>query len=119
MYKYFSESDFKKADPPCSLEQMKPELMEMLDAARFRAGIPFKINSAFRSFGHEILQGRDGSSSHTKGIAVDISATDSTQRFVILEALIHVGFTRLGIHKSFIHCDIDQDKTEDVAWLYK
>ena len=37
---------------------------------------------------------------------------------VILNALISVGINRIGIGKSFIHCDIDNLKDQDVIWLY-
>tara|TARA_R110000772_G_scaffold31949_1_gene78530 strand:+ start:2455 stop:2727 length:273 start_codon:yes stop_codon:yes gene_type:complete len=88
-----------------------------LDEARECAGIPFIINSAYRSPSHP-LSIKNPTSSHIKGLAVDISATSSRQRGLILDALRAVGFDRIGIAKTFIHVDMDFDKDQDVTWLY-
>ena len=51
-------------------------------------------------------------------MAVDISAKDSRIRFLILDALIAVGFSRIGIADTFIHVDMDFDKSQNVVWTY-
>ena len=107
MSKYFKEIE----------TNMNNNLLFVLDEAREFAGIPFVINSAYRSPTHpESI--KNPTSSHIKGLAVDIKATDSTTRFKIIEALISVGFTRIGIADTFIHVDLDFDKTQDVIWTY-
>jgi len=107
MSKYFKEIE----------TNMNKNLLFVLDEAREFAGIPFVINSAYRSPTHpESI--KNPTSSHIKGLAVDIKATDSTTRFKIVEALISVGFTRIGIADTFIHVDLDFDKTQDVIWTY-
>lgn len=116
--KYFNQSDFDSCSPSCNITDVSSDLLSMLDSARELAGIPFKINSAYRSFTHELNQGRDGKSSHVKGLAVDISATNSVNRFKIVSALVKSGFNRIGIHDAFIHVDIDKDKSQNVLWLY-
>jgi len=107
MSKYFKEIE----------TNMNKNFLFVLDEAREFAGIPFVINSAYRSPTHpESI--KNPTSSHIKGLAVDIKATDSTTRFKIVEALISVGFTRIGIANTFIHVDLDFDKTQDVIWTY-
>tara|TARA_B100000780_G_C20755930_1_gene300300 strand:+ start:10 stop:333 length:324 start_codon:yes stop_codon:yes gene_type:complete len=107
MSKYFKEIE----------TNMNKNFLFVLDEAREFAGIPFVINSAYRSPTHpESI--KNPTSSHIKGLAVDIKATDSTTRFKIVEALISVGFTRIGIADTFIHVDLDFDKTQDVIWTY-
>ena len=96
---------------------MSKEFLFVLDEAREIAGIPFIINSAYRSPEHP-LSIKNPSSSHIKGLAVDIKATDSKTRFKIVKALIQVGFTRIGIADTFIHVDLDLDKTKNVIWTY-
>jgi len=96
---------------------MNKEFLFVLDEAREFAGIPFIINSAYRSPDHP-LSIKNPSSSHIKGLAVDIKATDSITRFKIVKALIEVGFTRIGIADTFIHVDLDFDKTQNVIWTY-
>jgi zinc D-Ala-D-Ala carboxypeptidase len=98
-------------------ENMDVSFLSKLDEAREYAGIPFIINSAYRSPSHpESI--KKPTSSHIKGLAVDISATDSRQRGLILEALRAVGFTRIGIAGTFIHVDMDFDKAQNVTWTY-
>lgn len=98
-------------------ENMNESFLMRLDEARECAGIPFIINSAYRSPSHP-LSIKNPTSSHIKGLAVDISATSSRQRGLILDALRAVGFDRIGIAKTFIHVDMDFDKDQDVTWLY-
>jgi len=116
--RYFTQSDFDKCTPTCMLEDMSPTFMEMLDSARHICNIPFVPTSAFRSEIYEREQGRDGTSSHTKGLAIDLKATTSTERFKIINALISIGLTRIGIGENFIHVDMDKSKAQKVIWHY-
>lgn len=98
-------------------ENMDANFLNKLDKARSIAGLPFKINSAYRSPDHP-LSIKNPSSSHIKGLAVDISVTDSRTRFIIVDALIKAGFNRIGIADTFIHVDFDLDKSNKVIWTY-
>lgn len=118
MYTYFSQSDFTKATPTCQMEDMDEAFMLSLDAARQIAGIPFVINSAYRTVDYEKSKGRDGTSAHTKGLAVDIACEGSRQRFIILDALRRAGFHRIGIGRAFLHVDGDESKDQRVIWDY-
>jgi zinc D-Ala-D-Ala carboxypeptidase len=109
-YKYFKPGEFAKCIPACCITDLEPLLLEMLDEAREKAGIPFVINSAYRSVKYEIEKNRTGYSSHTKGLAVDIKCDDSVDRLIIVKALLDTGFDRIGIYKNFIHADIDATK---------
>lgn len=110
MTKYFNELD--------NLDKMDADFLNALDEARELAGIPFKINSAYRTPEHNAKIGGKPNSSHLKGLAVDISVTDSRSRFIVLNALISVGFNRIGIADTFIHVDLDRDKSQNVIWTY-
>ena len=90
----------------------------MLDLAREYAKIPFVVTSACRCEEHNKAVGGKEDSSHTKGLAIDISADNSPQRARVLYGLFMAGFTRIGIAKTFIHADIDKDKPPYVTWLY-
>lgn len=109
MTKYFKEIDDGN---------MNQDFLSKLDKARELAGIPFKINSAYRSPEHNAKIGGKPNSSHLKGLAVDISVTNSRQRFIVLNALLDVGFTRIGIADTFIHVDLDNGKSKEVIWTY-
>ena len=107
MSKYFKEIE----------NNMDVNFLAKLDEAREFAGIPFVINSAYRSPTHpESI--KNPTSSHIKGLAVDIKSNDSITRFKVLNALIAVGFNRIGISKTFIHVDLDYDKSQNVIWTY-
>ena len=110
MTRYFKELD--------NLDKMDKTFLLRLDEARERAGIPFVINSAYRTPGHNAKIGGKPNSSHLKGLAVDISVTNSRQRFIVLNALLEVGFTRIGIADTFIHVDLDSGKSKEVIWTY-
>lgn len=117
-YKYFTEEEFKRAIPACSLSDMDPNLMVLLDQARHYAGVPFVINSAYRSLEYEKSQGREGTSRHCFGMAVDIACLTSDVRFRIVNALLVVGFHRIGIGSNFIHADIGFKGSTPIIWLY-
>ena len=98
-------------------ENMNVDFLAKLDEAREYANIPFIINSAYRGPEHP-LSIKNPTSSHIKGLAVDIKAKDSRTRFIILDALFAVGFSRIGIADTFIHVDSDIDKSQNVIWTY-
>jgi zinc D-Ala-D-Ala carboxypeptidase len=107
MTKYFKEVEYK----------MNTDFLAKLDKAREFAKVPFVINSAYRSPEHaESI--KNPTSSHIKGLAVDIKATDSRTRYKVLNSLMHVGFNRIGIADTFIHVDDDKDKSQQVIWTY-
>ena len=116
--RYFKLSEFDSPDEPGSGSKMSPVLLGMLDAARKHYGKAIKVNSGFRTVNHNIKIGGVKSSSHLKGLAVDVSIDGSVNRFAMYEALRKVGFKRLGVAKTFIHADIDPNKSPDVMWVY-
>lgn len=115
-YNYFDEDEFRKAKPSCHLRDMSPSFMYKLDYARELAGFPFHVNSAFRDVEYEIKHGRSGTSSHCKGVAVDIRCNTYEHRIRLVKALICAGFTRIGIYSTFVHVDSDSSKP-DACWL--
>ena len=118
MKSYFTYSEFDSPDFPDSGRNMDSTFLRMLNHARQIAGIPFKINSGFRTEEHNKKVGGSENSSHLRGFAADIHATSSTYRYEILSALIKAGFYRIGIANTFIHVDSDPTKTQKVIWTY-
>ena len=108
-YKYFA---------PYEIVGLKHELVELLDKARGIAGVPFVINSGYRSKARNEQVGGVADSAHMSGFAVDIKCTTSINRDKIIRALMEVGFTRIGIANTFIHADIDPTKPQNVIWTY-
>lgn len=107
------------ACPCCGEAKMDAVFLSAIDRARDVAGVPFVINSGYRCASHNEAVGGKPTSSHTRGMAADIKAVDSRSRFKIMEALVEVGFNRIGVANSFIHADVDDSKSPDVMWVYK
>ena len=115
---HFELSEFDSPDEQGSGKYMDESFLSMLDDARGIAGIPFIINSGFRSKSHNEYCGGKINSSHLFGYAVDLHCTDSRSRSIIISSLQKAGFNRFGIGNTFIHCDNDPDKDPNVIWLY-
>jgi uncharacterized protein YcbK (DUF882 family) len=105
--------------PCCGEQHMNHSFLEKLDEARSVANVPFIINSGWRCKEHNEKVGGSNTSSHLKGLAVDISAANSHARHRIVEALLSVGFNRIGVAKTFVHVDMDEEKPEEVMWVYQ
>lgn len=116
--KYFKEKEFKACTPACSLQDMQQHTMTRLDNAREIAGIPFIMNSAFRSVKWEKAHGRTGDGSHPHGCGIDIRCNASRNRYKIIAACLQAGFTRIGIAKTYVHVDDDPEKDPCVVWHY-
>lgn len=118
MLKYFNYSEFDSPDVQGSGQLMDNTLLEMLDEVRDKFDKPIHINSGFRTPAHNEKVGGKENSSHLKGLAVDIACTNSKDRFDLINCLLDVGFSRIGIAKTFIHADIDPDKAQVRIWTY-
>mgnify|MGYP003627873076 FL=1 len=116
---HFDICEFDSPDEKGSGSRMQPSTLQMLDDARGIAGIPFKINSGFRTKEKNLKIGGVRDSAHLYGYAADIHCTDSTRRAIIIDALRKAGFKRLGVANTFIHCDNDPEKSPAACmWLY-
>lgn len=118
MSKYFAPSEFRACNPPCIERDMDAAFLALLDKVREVAGIPLVLTSAYRSFMWEKAHGRKGTSSHTKGLAVDIRCNTSRNRYLIVAAALACGITRIGVAKTYIHLDADTSKDQRVIWHY-
>ena len=116
MKNYFSRKE--EWCPCCKQGGLLPDFRDKLNRAREIADIPFILNSAFRCEFHNKDVGGSCTSSHLVGCAVDIRCDNSHDRYLILNALIQVGFNRIGIAKTFIHVDDDLTKPSGVIWVY-
>jgi zinc D-Ala-D-Ala carboxypeptidase len=98
---------------------MEPAFLNMIDGARTIAAIPFIVNSGYRCVKHNAeLPKSSPTSSHLIGVAVDLRCELSSERFIILYALLDAGFKRIGIGGSFIHVDLDLMKPQNLIWVY-
>tara|TARA_R110000803_G_scaffold62442_2_gene122805 strand:+ start:1125 stop:1493 length:369 start_codon:yes stop_codon:yes gene_type:complete len=118
--KYFNLSEFDCPSDSGSGDNMCLSFIRKLDDAREIAGIPFKINSGYRTPKQNTKVGGVKNSSHTNipCNAADINVGSSSERYKIIEAAVKVGFNRIGIGKNFIHLDTDKNKSQELVWHY-
>ena len=113
MKEYFTVSEMQC--PCCKVSSMTNAFMEMLNAAREYADIPFRITSGYRCPDHNQKIGST-STNHVNGRAADIACLSGEGRLIVVHALLQAGFRRLGIGKRFIHCDTNG--VINSIWLY-
>jgi len=118
-YRFFRLEEFYCKCRREHAEQLVDErLVMMLDLARERAGVSFKVSSGYRCSEHNAEVGGVKDSAHLKGMAADIHVSNSKERFLILKALLSIGFKRIGMGRDFVHVDIDDTKPYPVIWMY-
>ena len=88
-------------------------LVQKLELARQEYKKPMRINSGIRCLEHNRSIGSKDTSSHIKCIAADIGCTSMEERHNLLVILLK-HFKRLGVHKQFIHVDVDGEKPNGV-----
>ena len=106
----------------CGFDDISPKLVAKLQLARDLFGEPIKVNSGCRCLSHNRKEKSRDTSSHIKGLAVDVSCnnTDTFKLIKLAYCLGRAGFKRIGINtkKKFIHIDIDKEKAQNVIFTY-
>jgi zinc D-Ala-D-Ala carboxypeptidase len=114
LVKYFKIEEFNCQETGNNL--MNPIFLERLDELRHKCGFPFVITSGYRDPTHSIEAAKPKPGTHAQGIAADIQVVDSVQRHILLTNAFLLGFSGIGVDKSFIHVDIRD--TQPVTWVY-
>ena len=106
-----------KVNPPCHLRQLDPDFYALLSELQKFIPLELTITSAYRTYDYELSKGRKGTSSHCKGLAVDISCCNSSLRAALVSKAFALGIDRIGIYPTFIHLDVDKSKVHPCIWL--
>jgi len=101
----------------CGRDDIKDHLATKVQSVRDILGRPISINSGIRCRAHNDVINATPTSSHVEGWAADLGYIGSRERFELLAAVTQV-FDRIGIARTFIHVDVDPNKTASVVWLY-
>ncbi|BCV04071.1 MAG: hypothetical protein CM15mV79_030 [uncultured marine virus] len=96
---------------------MNPEFLEKLDELRHECKFPFTITSGYRDPSHSIEAKKERPGMHTKGIAADIYVSNGVDRYKLLITAFNMGFTGIGVAKTFIH--VDTRTSQPVVWTYQ
>ena len=116
--KYFKLEEFRCPCGKCPVKDVTPEFQTKIDQLRALLGKPIKITSGVRCDTHNFAVGGVPKSQHVLGIAADISTVNysSVDKYKLVKLAIGLGFTGIGIAKSFIHLDIRPDT--QAIWCY-
>jgi len=112
--KYFKISDFDCQET--GENNMSEEFLLKLDELREACGFPFIVTSGYRSSNHSIEAKKASPGTHAQGIAADIKVNGGNQRYTIVQKAMELGFTGIGVAKTFIH--VDTRETTPVVWQY-
>ena len=116
--RYFKLEDFDCQET--GNNEMCTDFMDKLDELRHVCGFPFIITSGYRDKTHSIeaRKSKTGTKAgtHAQGIAADIKVSNGHQRYVIQKNAYKMGFTGVGVAKTFIH--VDTRTTTPVSWNY-
>ena len=112
--RYFKLSDFNCQET--GNNEMSEEFLEKLDDLRHKCGFPFIITSGYRDPTHSIEARKAKAGTHARGIASDIRINNGNEAYDIIKNAQSMGFTGIGLAKSFVHVDIRQGMP--VIWSY-
>jgi len=99
----FVQSEFDQPGIPGSGKNMDKKTINKLQQARSISGVPYVINSGWRSKEYNKEIGGATGSLHVEGKAVDIKCSNESDRYNILFGLILAGFQRVLIYRGHIH----------------
>ncbi len=114
----FNSKEFDSPDIPFSGNNVKRGLVVKLQMLRHLYKSSIHINSGVRSVEHNNKVGGIANSEHLTGEAVDIKCDNSIMRHELLSLALIVGFTRVGIGKSYLHLGVSATRIKNVYWLY-
>ena len=106
------------ACPCCGENEIDPRVAQMVSDIEEDVGERLKVSSGYRCEKHNRDVGGSDTSSHLKGLAVDLEIGRSRLRYRVIGAALKRGIHRIGIGKNLLHLDIDRQKDPRVIWLY-
>tara|TARA_B110000879_G_scaffold163495_1_gene211154 strand:+ start:255 stop:599 length:345 start_codon:yes stop_codon:yes gene_type:complete len=114
MLKYFTIEEFNCTHT--GKNEMDNDFLEKLDLLRSACGFSFTVSSGYRDITHPNEIKKEVGGTHTNGIAADIRVRGGVQRKRIIEEALRLGFTGIGVAKTFVH--VDTRRTVPVLWVY-
>ncbi len=114
MFKYFKLEDFNCQET--GENEISHEFIHRLDELREACGFPFIVVSGYRSKDHSVEARKNKPGTHTQGIAADIAVRGGSQRRLVVDKALELGFSGIGVAKTFVHVDIRE--TTPVMWCY-
>ncbi len=108
MKNYFS--NIEQSCPCCAKNNVPVFFLKMANKSRYYLGVPIYVNSWCRCSLHNKDVGGVETSNHLNGDAFDVRMNarkgvemTSTERILLITALMKAGFNRFKIYRTFIH----------------
>jgi uncharacterized protein YcbK (DUF882 family) len=119
LYPNFSKSEFDCKHS--GKNEMDHEFMQLLQELREELNFPLVITSGYRDKTHPVEARKTHSNGeHTQGRCCDVKCINSATRFKIIETALNLGFTRIGIAKTFLHLGLGGKGLPNyVIWEYQ
>ena len=115
---HFSREEFA-CECGCGFDAVNPGLVDVLEWVRsLSGGVPLVINSGCRCPNHNAESGGVPNSPHLRGNAVDIAVEGGKRRYDIVKAAILGGALGVGVAKTYVHIDVDDDTPRPAIWTY-
>lgn len=114
LFKYFYLDEFQCSET--GENQIDADFVYKLDELREACDFPFVVNSGYRSPDHSVEKAKKAPGTHAKGIAADIKVSGGAQRMLVVAKALELGFTGIGVAKTFVHVDTRQG--QKVLWVY-
>jgi zinc D-Ala-D-Ala carboxypeptidase len=102
----------------CGRNNVKPQLIELLEHARSIFGKPLVLTSASRCPARELQVSGKYGGAHVDGDAADIFCDSDLDRFRLARIFFELGINRIGVASNFIHVDISDHLPQAVFWTY-
>ena len=112
--KYFRIEEFDCQET--GNNRMNPEFLEKVDELRELCGFPLVVTSGYRDPNHSIEIAKAQPGTHAQGIAADLRVEDAHHRYILLTTAFNMGFSGIGVAKTFIH--VDTRDTLPLVWTY-
>ena len=114
MFKHFELNEFDCQET--GRNRMDNQFIHDLDDLREACDFSFVITSGYRDPSHSIEAKKSKPGTHAQGIAADIKVANGSQRMAVVAEAVKLGFTGIGVAKSFVH--VDKRTTTPVLWCY-
>lgn len=118
-YPNFKADEFKCSH--CGDNEIKPELMDKLQALRSQYGKPMRITSGYRCPQHPIEAKKPEPGPHSSGLACDIGV-EGADAHKLLGMAIDAGFRGIGVQQKgtgrFLHLDLIASPNRPTVWSY-
>jgi uncharacterized protein YcbK (DUF882 family) len=102
----------------CVFIKVVPYFLYKINWLRDIVDQPLTVTSWCRCQPYNAVVGGEVTSSHPKGLAVDLFTPTEYLKYRILLAAGEVHFRGVGVATNFIHLDDDYDKPPNRFWLY-